>query len=571
MIVDEACVDDAEHLDPRRWVALLVVLMAAFIVVLDNTVLNVAIPTIRAEFHTTLPSLLWVVTGYALTFATLLIIGGRLGDIYGHRRIFVIGAALFGVGSLVASISTSVGQLVIGEAVIEGIGASLMLPSTLAILSTTFRGRERATAFAAWGATAGVAAAFGPVVGGFLTSNYSWRWSFRINVIIAPLAIIGALLFMKRGERAERRIPLDALGAAFIAVGMFSLVFALSEGSTYGWWAPVKEFSIAGRGVWPVSRPLSIMPVVLAAAVAILIAFYFVERAKERRDAHPLFPFAHLRIKTYRYGLLTGLVLAMGQFGLSFVLPVFLQGARLLTPQQNGWWQFPTGVFIIVGAQIGGRLIRAVGTTVVVRLGLFSYVAGLVLIFHAVSLEITVWRLLPGLAFYGIGIGFAGAQLTNVVMSEVPASSSGVASGANTTVRQVGAALGVAMIGSLLSVQILNHSVSRIRAAALPVAVKAQALAGVHAQGAFYKPPASTSPHDTAILQHALRTSVAGGTRVALVFAALVVAVGALLSFLIPRHVAPPARSADSLEPLEPLDVDPSLVDGRMADPTISV
>ena len=203
MIVEETDVNEAGHLDPRRWVALLVVLMAAFIVVLDNTVLNVAIPTIRAEFHTTLPSLLWVVTGYALTFATLLVIGGRLGDIYGHRRIFVIGAALFGVGSLVASISTSVGQLVIGEAIIEGIGASLMLPSTLAILSTTFRGRERATAFAAWGATAGVAAAFGPVVGGFLTSNYSWRWSFRINVMIAPLAIIGALLFMKRGERAE--------------------------------------------------------------------------------------------------------------------------------------------------------------------------------------------------------------------------------------------------------------------------------------------------------------------------------------------------------------------------------
>ncbi|HEV7524971.1 MAG TPA: MFS transporter [Acidimicrobiia bacterium] len=560
MIVDERLAAEAAPLDPRRWVALLVVLLAAFIVVLDNTVLNVAIPTIRADFHTTLPALLWVITGYALTFATLLIIGGRLGDIYGHRRIFIIGAALFGVGSLVASVSTSVAQLIVGEAIIEGIGASLMLPSTLAILSTTFKGRERATAFAAWGATAGVAAAFGPVVGGFLTSNYSWRWSFRINVIIAPLAIVGALLFMARGDRAARRIPLDAVGAALIAAGMFGLVFALSEGSTYGWWKPLKEFSVAGHGVWPTSRPISIMPIVLAVSIVVLIGFYFVERAKERRDAHPLFPFAHLRIKTYRYGLLVGLVLAMGQFGLSFVLPVFLQGARLLTPQQNGWWQFPTGVFIIVGAQIGGRLIRAFGTTVVVRLGLFSYVVGLLLIFHAVSLDITVWRLLPGLAFYGIGIGFAGAQLTNVVMSEVPAESSGVASGANTTVRQVGAALGVAMIGSLLSAQILSHSVTRIRAAALPAAVKIQALAGVHAQGAFYRPPASTNPHDTTILQHALRTSVAGGTRVALLFAAVVVAVGALLSFLIPRVAAPTARGADDFEPLEPLDIDPALV-----------
>ncbi|MDQ1381627.1 MAG: hypothetical protein QOJ71_2346 [Actinomycetota bacterium] len=558
MIVAQPPVDEAEHLDPRRWVALLVVLLAAFIVVLDNTVLNVAIPTIRADFHTTLPSLLWVVTGYALTFATLLIIGGRLGDIYGHRRIFIIGAALFGVGSLVASVSTSVAQLIVGEAVIEGIGASLMLPSTLAILSTTFKGRERATAFAAWGATAGVAAAFGPVVGGFLTSNYSWRWSFRINVIIAPLAIIGALLFMTKGVRAGRKIPLDAMGAALIAVGMFLLVFALSEGSTYGWWKPLKDFTVFGHDVWPASRSTSIMPIVLVTSIVVLIGFYFVERAKERRDASPLFPFAHLKIKTYRYGLLVGLVLAMGQFGLSFVLPVFLQGARLLSPEQNGWWQFPTGVFIILGAQIGGRLIRAVGTTVVVRIGLFSYALGMLLIFHAVSLDITAWRLVPGLAFYGIGIGFAGAQLTNVVMSEVPAESSGVASGANTTVRQVGAALGVAMIGSLLSAQILSHSVSRIRAAALPAAVKVQALAGVHAQGAFYKPPASTSAHDTTILQHALRTSVVNGTRVALVFAMCVVLAGALLSFLIPRVAAPESRVSD-LEPLEPLDVDPAL------------
>ena len=178
-------------------------IISAFIVVLDNTVLNVAIPTILREFHTTLPSLEWVVTGYALTFATLLIIGGRLGDVYGHRRVFVIGAALFGVGSLLASVSHSVGMMILGEAIIEGIGASLMLPATLAILSTTFHGRERATAFATWGATAGVAAASGPVVGGFLTNFYSWRWAFRINVVIAPLAIVGAMLFMQRGERGD--------------------------------------------------------------------------------------------------------------------------------------------------------------------------------------------------------------------------------------------------------------------------------------------------------------------------------------------------------------------------------
>jgi EmrB/QacA subfamily drug resistance transporter len=556
------------NLDPARWVTLVIVLMAAFIVVLDNTVLNVAIPTILREFRTTLPALEWVVTGYALTFATLLIIGGRLGDIYGHRRIFIIGAALFGVGSFIASVSTSVPQLVIGEAIIEGIGASLMLPATLALLSGTFHGRERATAFAAWGASAGVAAACGPVVGGFLTTNYSWRWSFRINVIIAPLAIIGAIVFMSDGVSTRRRVKIDYLGAFLVAIGMFSFVFALSEGGTYGWLKPVGDFTVGGVLLWPASRPVSVMPLVFLAAIAILTGFYFVERSKERRDAAPLFEFGHLRLASYRYGLLTGLVLSMGQLGLSFVLPVFLQDGKHLTAARNGLWLLPTGLFVIVGAQVGGRLIRKVGVTVVVRLGLVLYAIGVALVLRSIDLSLTVWGLLPGLACYGAGIGFAGAQLTNVVLSEIPNESSGVASGANTTVRQVGSALGVAVIGSLLTAQTISHAVLGVKAAAIPAGVKAQALVGVHALGANYRPPASTSAHDAALLTSALDHAVATGTRFALSFAIVVVALGALLSFLIPRAPAQPGersfRSVDVFEPLEPLDPDPALLDDSL-------
>jgi EmrB/QacA subfamily drug resistance transporter len=556
----------ASHLDPARWVTLAIVLMSAFIVVLDNTVLNVAIPTILREFHTTLPALEWVVTGYALTFATLLIIGGRLGDIYGHRRIFIIGAALFGVGSLLASVSTSVPELILGEAIIEGIGASLMLPATLALLSGTFHGRERATAFAAWGASAGVAAACGPVVGGFLTSNYSWRWSFRINVIIAPLAIVGAFVFMKDGVSTRRRVKIDAVGAALVAIGMFLFVFALSEGGTYGWLTPVESFSIGGRVLWPASRSVSIMPLVFLVALIILCGFFFVERSKERRDAAPLFEFAHLRLKSYRYGLLTGLVLAMGQLGLSFVLPVFLQDGKHLSAARNGLWLLPTGLFVIVGAQVGGRLIRKVGATVVVRMGLVLYAVGVALVLRSIDLDLTVWGLLPGLACYGAGIGFAGAQLTNVVLSEIPNESSGVASGANTTVRQVGSALGVAVIGSLLTAQTISHTIRGIKTADLSSAVKTHALSGVHALGANYRPPASMSPHDAALLRSALEHGVATGTRFALSFAIVVVAAGALLSFLIPRAPAQPGelsfRPVDVFEPLEPFDPDPALVDG---------
>jgi EmrB/QacA subfamily drug resistance transporter len=525
----------SERIQPGQWVILAVTIAAAFIVVLDNTVLNVAIPTIMRDLHTRLPSLQWVITGYALTFAALLIIGGRLGDIYGHRRVFIIGAALFGAGSLLASVSTSVGELVLGEAIIEGIGASLMLPATLAIMSSTFTGRIRATAFAAWGATAGVAAAVGPVVGGFLTTNYSWRWSFRINVIVAPLAILGAALFMKGATRTGRRPRLDVAGALLIAAGMFLVVFGLSEGGTYGWWKALSDFSVGGTAVWRASAPVSVIPLVVAVGILILVAFVIHEIRTQRRGREPLFELQHLSLKTYRYGLLTALVLAMGQLGISFVLPLFLQNAKHLSAQENGLWMLPAGVFVILGAQIGGFLIGRFGTTNIVRSGLLLYACGVLAILAAISLKITVWQLLPGLALYGGGIGFAGAQLTNVVLSEIPDENAGAAGGANSTVRQVGSALGVSTIGSLLTARTISAAVAGVKGASMAPAVKAQAVAGVRALGSAYRPPASLGASNAATIRHAIGSGIISGTHWALIFAATVIALGAFCSLLIPN------------------------------------
>ncbi|MDQ1403481.1 MAG: hypothetical protein QOG03_1797 [Actinomycetota bacterium] len=473
--------------------------------VLDNSVLNVAIPTIRRDFHTTLPSLEWVITGYALTFATLLIIGGRLGDIFGHRRVFIGGAFLFGTGSLLAAVSQNVPMLILGEAIIEGMGASMMMPSTLAILSNTFTGPERATAFAAWGATAGAAAAFGPVVGGFLTTNYSWRWAFGINVIVAPLAIVGAVAFMPRGLRAEGRIRIDVPGALLVASGMFLLVFGITEGGTYGWWQPLRDFSLRGHRVWAATSPISVTPIVFAVSVAILFAFYRLERAKERAEQSPLFEFGQLRHKGFRYGLLTTVILAMGQLGLIFVLPIFLQNAKHISAQRNGMWMFPVGVFVIVGAQVGGRLTRRIGVTSVLRLGLVSEAVGLVLVALVIRPSVTFPDVLAGFFLFGVGIGFASSQLTNVVLSDIDPGKSGVASGANATLRQVGSGLGVAIIGSILTAQTVRHGGLPVRA-------------------------------------------LAHGTRAALFVAASFVVVGAVVSFLIPR-VDPPGPGQPAAVP----------------------
>ncbi|GAC1591376.1 MAG: MFS transporter [Acidimicrobiales bacterium] len=521
--------------DPRRWITLAIVISSIFIVVLDNSVLNVAIPTILRDFHTTLPTLEWVVTGYALTFASLLIIGGRLGDLFGHRRVFILGAFLFGAGSLMAALSQSVIVLILGEAIIEGIGASLMMPTTLAILSTTFTGRERATAFAAWGATAGTAAGFGPVVGGYLTTNYSWRWSFGINVVIAPLAILGALVFMNRASAPGRRPRIDLPGAALAAVGMFLLVLGLTEGGTYGWIRPIRSFSIAGQRVWSTTFPLSITPAVFIAALAVLTAFYRVERCKERSSQDPLFEFGQLRHKGFRYGLLTTTILALGQLGLIFALPIFLQDAKHLSAERNGLWMLPLGLFIIMGAQVGGRLTRAAGVTAVVRLGLCCETAGLILIGLAIRPSITFLALLPGFVLFGLGVGFASSQLTNVVLSDIEPGKSGVASGANTTVRQLGSGLGAAIIGSILTAQTVRFAVATVTASPqLPDAARNEAVAQIRSLGPNYSAPPHLPVADIALLNRALASAITHGTRPAIFFAASFVFLGTLVSLLIP-------------------------------------
>ncbi|HEY7439015.1 MAG TPA: MFS transporter [Acidimicrobiia bacterium] len=554
-------------LDPRRWVTLVIVIFSVLIVALDTTVLTVSLPTILRDLDTTLPSLQWVITGYSLTFASLLVIGGRLADLFGARRMFIIGAALFGLGSLIASLSTNVPMLVLGEAFVEGVGASLMMPATLGILSTTFQGHERATAFAIWGATAGAAVAFGPVLGGWLTTDYSWRWAFRINVFIVPVAILGALLFMRRsrGTRGTERI--DVPGALLVAAGMFLLVFALSEGETYGWWRSLKSLTIGGAHLWPRSMPVSVVPIATVLAVACLCAFVLLERHKERTGSDPLFEFGLLRFLTFRYGLITTLVLAMGQLGFLFVLPVFLQDARHLSAIENGIWLVPSGLAIIVGTQIGARLTRTIGVTNVVRVGLLLEALGLVALAAAIRPTLTFLELLPGLLVFGIGLGFAGSQLTNVILYDIPGPRAGAASGANTTVRQLGAALGIAVIGTLLTTETTRNAISGLRhAASLPEVIRTRAIAAVHSGGVSFTPPRGTSPVHMATLQHLLTDAVTDGTRAALLFATFVVMIGAGLSFLIPRiHPTPPeeppdeelAESLDALGPLTSAGVEP--------------
>jgi predicted MFS family arabinose efflux permease len=218
----------------------------------------------------------------------------------------------------------------------------------------------RATAFAAWASSFGAAVAFDRSSAA-TSRRILWRWSFGINVIVAPIAIVGALLFMAPSPRSERRQRIDVPGAFLVASGMFLFVFGLSEGGAYGWFVPVRDFTVGPWTLWSTGAPIAVVPIAFILAIALLTAFVFVELAKERADRDPLFEFSQLRHLGFRYGLLTVMILSMGQLGLIYVMAVFLQDGRHLSAVDNGLWLLPIGVMIVLGSQIGGRLVQVWG------------------------------------------------------------------------------------------------------------------------------------------------------------------------------------------------------------------
>ncbi len=435
---------------PHASLILLAVTAAVVIVTLDTTILNVAIPTIRRDLETDLLSLQWVITGYSLTLGCLFIIGGRLGDLVGTRRTFVVGALLFALGSFLASTAGSVTALLLGEAIIEGVGAALLLPASLATLSMSFAGRSRARAFALWGGAAGAAAALGPVIGGWLTTHASWRWGFRLNVVVAPVAALISVLVLPKVARGRARLRLDIVGALTVGIALFLLVFGISQGPTYGWWIAARPLTVAGAVVWSGSAPVSPIPLALAASVLGLLAFWALERRNESAGGEPLVRFGSLRQPSFRYGLLGAAFLVAAQAGTYFVLAVFLQTVIRLSAADAGGWLVPLGLAVLVGAQVGGRFANVIGPTLVVRLGMTVAALGIGILALTLSPTVPFAWVAVASAVFGVGGGLASSQLTNMVLSEVPRPLAGSASGIAATNNSIGAVLGVAVLGTIL-------------------------------------------------------------------------------------------------------------------------
>ncbi|KQM39184.1 MFS transporter [Microbacterium sp. Leaf203] len=429
----------------RRWAGLVFISIAVSLIIVDSTIVNVAVPSIVEELEISSTEVQWVQEAYTLVFASFLLVFGSLADRFGRRRLMLLGVIIF-AGASIAAATAPTGGLLILSRLVQGVGGAMILPTTLSIINATFRGRERGIAFAVWGSTIGGMAAVGPLLGGWLTTAFSWRWAFGINIPLGVIIVIGVALTVaeSRSDRAER---IDGVGALLSVLTMAPLVFGLIEGRTYGWWTVATAPSI-GDGSWPL--PISPVPIAFAVAAVALVAFIAWGLRRQRHGRSTLLAFDLFRITSFRNGNIAAAVVSLGEFGIILALPLWLQFVVGFDALQTGLLLLALAIGSFVASGVAGALSGKFAPVWIVRGGLLAEIIGVAGVAFTIGPDAAWGPLVPFLFVYGLGVGLATAQLTGVVLADVPPSASGQASGTQSTSRQLGAALGVAILGTVL-------------------------------------------------------------------------------------------------------------------------
>jgi len=514
--------DPAEPLSLTRrdWAALLTIGFGVSLVIMDATIVNVALPVVIEDLSLTATEAQWMNAVYSLVFASLLITVGRVGDLRGRRRLFLIGMLVFMTASVFAGLAVN-GPMLIAARFVQGIGAAMILPTTLSSLNALFTGRARVVAFAVYGSAIGGMAALGPLIGGWLATDYSWRWAFWLNIPVGLLVVLGIVRALPETRDLTAAPGRDLLGVALSMIGMGAIVFALIEAQTFGWWRTD-------------SGGLSPVPLVLAGGVIALVVFVLHERRRAAAGAPVLVDLRLFAIPTFSAGVVAALIVAFGEFGLLFTLPLLLQGTLGYSALQTGWVivALALGTFIISGAlpQISKRLSQR--TVVQVGLGLEALAVGALAL--TISTDITTWLLCALLFLYGVGVGMATAQLTSLLLHDVPVGESGLASGLQSSVRQLGSALGVAVLGGFLIASLGRTTQSNLAALSLPTDVVDRVTAAVTDSAGTAIAGLQAQPGGAAIAQ-AAGDAMIHASRLTTGLAAIALVVGLLATFRLPR------------------------------------
>ena len=431
-----------ETKEHNPWIVLIVICTAVFMLLLDTTIVNNAQVKIREGLGATLTEIQWVLDAYILTYAVFLLSLGRLGDVFGRKRLFMLGMLIFTVASGLCGISSWVGQTfgisgidaLILARVLQGFGGAMMMPQSLSLLIVAFPPAKRGTAMGIWGSVVGLGAVAGPIIGGYLVTNYDWEWVFLINIPVGIAALIAAFRIIPESKDPNASRQLDYPGLLLSGFGIFLFVYGIIESNIKGW-----------------SDPTIVGSIVLG---LVLIAVFILW---ETRATNPMMKLELFKIRNFTIGNFIAMAVSFGMLGIFFPMTIYLQGVLGYSPIKAGLTMAPMSLMMLIAAPIAGRLSDRLGTRWILFGGLLVMTAGLFYLAKLTNLDLTPVSLLPALIIGGIGMGFTFSPMTAATMHDVPPAISGSASGILNTMRNIGQVLGIAVLGSVLQQQVGAH------------------------------------------------------------------------------------------------------------------
>jgi EmrB/QacA subfamily drug resistance transporter len=432
----------------KKWLPLTALALAQFVMVLDQAVMNVSISQLVEDFDTTVTTIQGVITLYTLVMAMFMLTGGKIGDIIGRKRAFVIGLIIYACGSALTAVSQSVLTLTLGWSVLEGLGAALVLPALAALIAGNFEGRARVSAYAVIGGVAGAGIAVGPILGGWATTVLSWRVVF-VGEVILVLIILVLARYVSDAPREGRKPSLDVVGSALSALGLGAIVLGILMSSTWGFVQP-KDSPIEPLG-------FSLTVYVIGAGIALLYAFARWERHREATGQDPLVHLDLLKIDVLRAGLANLLSQNFILMGIFFVVPLYLQLVLGFDALETGIKMLPVSITMFITSALGARLILRYSVRTIIRAGLIIDAVAILILIAAIEPQMESLVFALSMALLGVGMGLLASQLGNVVQSSVDASGRSEAGGLQYTAQQLGSSLGVALIGAVVIVGLSSN------------------------------------------------------------------------------------------------------------------